>query len=96
MDRSRISDGGRIEIYSPAFFTWALGKYGAKAGRVVGIAGAAGAIFPDVPILVGTTANFGPILLREGWGAINPKTFLDAIPATFLHSTVPSLALLST
>ena len=71
-----------------------------KAGRAAGIAGAAGAVLPDIPILVGTTATFGPIILRQGWSAINPETFIGAIPATgptgiFLHSAVPSLVLLS-
>jgi len=91
-----------VETYSHAFFTWALGKHGLKAGRAAGIAGAVGAAFPDLPSFAGTAYYVGADYLRDGWGAMHSEGVLDAIyfsgpfggTGSALHSVVPVAALL--
>jgi len=91
-----------METYSHAFFTWAFAKHGVKAGRAAGIAGAAGAILPDLPSFAGTTYYVGTAYLREGWGSMHSEEMLDAIyfhgpfggTGSALHSAVPVVALL--
>ncbi len=102
MDRSRTPNGGRIETYSHAFFTWALAKHGLGAGRAAGIAGATGATLPDAPSIAGTAYYIGPSFLREGWSSMDSGEVFDAIHVSgpfgatgvALHSAVPPLALL--
>ena len=91
-----------METYSHAFFTWALGKHGLKAGRAAGIAGAVGATLPDLPSFAGTAYYVGEDYLRDGWGAMHSEGVLDAIyfsgpfggTGSALHSVVPVAALL--
>lgn len=91
-----------METYSHAFFTWALSKHGVKAGRAAGIAGAAGAVLPDLPSFVATAYYIGPAYLRDGWSSMDSEALLDAIYFTgpfgttgsILHSAVPAAALL--
>ena len=91
-----------METYSHAFFTWALGKHGLKAGRAAGIAGAVGATLPDLPSFAGTAYYVGADYLRDGWGAMHSEGVLDAIyfsgpfggTGSALHSVVPVAALL--
>ena len=91
-----------METYSHAFFTWALGKHGLKAGRAAGIAGAVGAALPDLPSFAGTAYYVGADYLRDGWGAMHSEGVLDAIyfsgpfggTGSALHSVVPVAALL--
>ena len=104
MDRSWTPDGerGRIETYSHAFFTWALAKHGVRAGRAAGIAGAAGAVLPDVPSIAGTAYYIGMPFLLEGWSSMGSEKVLDSIYVSgpfgatgiALHSAVPPLALI--
>ncbi len=91
-----------METYSHAFFTWALAKHGVLAGRAAGIAGAAGAAFPDLPSFAGTAYYVGTAYLREGWDSMHSEEVLDAIyfsgpfggTGSALHSAVPGAALL--
>ena len=91
-----------VETYSHAFFTWALAKHGVLAGRAAGIAGAAGAAFPDLPSFAGTAYYVGTAYLREGWDSMHSEELLDAIyfngpfggTGSALHSAVPVAALL--
>lgn len=91
-----------METYSHSFFTWALAKHGMRAGRAAGIAGAAGAVFPDLPSFAGTAYYVGTAYLAEGWSSMGSEKILDAIyfsgpfggTGSVLHSTVPVLVLL--
>lgn len=91
-----------METYSHAFFTWALAKHGVAAGRAAGIAGLAGAAFPDLPSFAATAYYVGPAYLRDGWSSMDSEEMLDAIYFTgpfgttgsILHSAVPPVALL--
>ncbi len=73
-----------------------------RAGRAAGIAGAAGAILPDVPAIAGTAYYIGPSFLREGWSSMDSEKVVEAIyvsgpfgsTGVALHSAVPPLALL--
>ena len=79
-----------------------LAKHGVKAGRAAGIAGAAGAAFPDLPSFAGTAYYVGTAYLTEGWSSMNSQQILDNIYFTgpfggtgsALHSAVPVAALL--
>jgi hypothetical protein len=91
-----------LETYAHSFFTWALAKHGVRAGRAAGIAGAAGALFPDLPSFAGTAYYVGTAYLIEGWSAMDSQEVLDAIYFTgpfggtgsALHSAVPAMVLL--
>ena len=91
-----------METYSHAFFTWALAKHGIRAGRAAGIAGAVGAVLPDLPSFAATAYYIGPAYLRDGWSSMDSEELLDAIYFTgpfgttgsILHSAVPVAALL--
>jgi len=91
-----------VEIYSHAFFTWALAKHGVKAGRAAGIAGAVGASLPDLPAVAGTAYYVGAAFLSGGWSSMHSEGILDKIyfhgpfgaTGSALHSAVPVVALL--
>ena len=92
-----------METYSHSFFTWALAKHGVKAGRAAGIAGAVGAVLPDLPSFAGTAYYVGTAYLTEGWSSMDSQEILDKIYFTgpfggtgsALHSAVPVAALLA-
>jgi len=85
-----------VETYSHAFFTWALGKHGVKAGRAAGIAGAVGAATPDLPAFAGTFYYMS----RDGrmWNEESLEAIYFSGPfggtGSALHSVVPVAALL--
>ncbi|HZY66915.1 MAG TPA: hypothetical protein VFE21_13690 [Rubrobacteraceae bacterium] len=92
-----------METYSHSFFTWALAKHGVKAGRAAGIAGAVGAVFPDLPSIAGTVYYVGTAYITEGWSSMHAEGVLDKIYFTgpfggtgsALHSVVPVAVLLT-
>ncbi len=85
-----------VQTYAHAFFTWALAKYGVKAGRAAGVAGAVGAVMPDVP------AFFGAAYLWDERNTLPREKLLDAIyfsgpfgaTGSALHSVIPVALLL--
>ena len=91
-----------MRTYAHSFFTWALAKHGAKAGRAAGIAGGVGAALPDLPAFAGTAYYVGPQFLKDGWGSMASGDVLDDIyfhgpfgsTGSVLHSAVPPTALL--
>ena len=80
----------------------ALTKHGLKAGRAAGIAGAAGAAFPDLPSFAGIAYYVGTAYLTEGWASMHSEGLLEKIYFTgpfggtgsALHSIVPVAILL--
>lgn len=80
-----------MNTYSHAFFTWLLAKHGVKAGRAGAIAGAGGAVLPDVPAVAGAVYYWNQ---RD---AAPREELLDAVYFTgvfggtgsTLHSLVP-------
>ncbi|MBA2691512.1 MAG: metal-dependent hydrolase [Rubrobacter sp.] len=91
-----------METQLHSFYTWALAKYGVKAGRAAGIAGAVGAAISDVPAFIATAYYIGPVYLRDGWSSMDTEAVLSAIYFTgpfgatgsALHSIVPVAVLL--
>lgn len=83
-----------------AFYTWLLAKHGVGPGRAAGVAGAVGAVLPDLPAGLAALYYGGTYLL--GGDVPSEETLLDAVffKGTFgtvgsaLHSIVPPAVLL--
>ncbi|SMC06777.1 LexA-binding, inner membrane-associated putative hydrolase [Rubrobacter radiotolerans DSM 5868] len=92
-----------METYLHSFYTWALARHGARHGRAAGVAGALGALLPDVPAILGTVYYVGPAFLADGWSAMDSEGVIEAIYFTApfgaagraLHSALPPLVLLA-
>ena len=83
-----------------AFYTWLVAKHGVKAGRAAGIAGALGAVLPDVPAGLASLYYGATYLLGgdvpAGDGMLDAIFFKGPFGATgsALHSVVPPAAAL--
>lgn len=83
-----------------AFYTWLLAKHGTRAGRTAGVAGAVGAVLPDLPAGLAALYYGSPYLL--GKDVPSGETMLDAVffkgpfgaTGSALHSIVPPALLL--
>ncbi|CAA9452110.1 MAG: hypothetical protein AVDCRST_MAG14-1062 [uncultured Rubrobacteraceae bacterium] len=85
-----------METYAHSFFTWALSKHGVKAGRAAGVAGAVGAVLPDIPAFVGTVyfaVKSGGFWVEEDLERIYFSGPFGATGSA-LHSVVPVAILL--
>ena len=85
-----------------AFYTWLLAKHGARVGRAAGVAGAVGAVAPDVPTGLALLHSGASHLLLggdvppggEAFRAVYLDGFLGSV-GSVLHSAVPAVALLA-
>lgn len=83
-----------------AFYTWLIAKHGVRAGRAAGVAGAVGAVLPDLPaglaaVYYGSTYLLGGDV-PAGDGMLDAIFFKGPFGATgsALHSVVPPATVL--
>ncbi len=85
-----------MQTYAHAFLTWVFAKHVVKGGRAAGVAGAVGAVMPDVPAFVGAAYLWDQRNITPREELLEAIYFTGPFGATgsALHSVVPVALLL--